>query len=143
MSQNFWYPSTSSSAVGTIDVNIADINGVPPGLSNPLPVRQTGNPQSQLIRNDYSINNANSTTYIQLVAATSFTSQALTLFDSSGYAMQLGIGGAGVETPLLLIPPGGLNGAIPLQIPLNSRISVKAIGAATVNLGEIDINLLG
>lgn len=80
------------------------------------------------------------TTYRSVGAAAVF---GITLFDGGGYAMELGIGAAAAETRALLIPPGGFNGVIPLRIAAGTRLSIRAVGTATVSAGEIDINLMG
>lgn len=93
-------------------------------------------------RNDYSSVNVTTGAWVELIANIGATAaRGLTLFDSGGYTMELGIGGAGSEARTLLIPPGGFNGVIEMNIPANSRVSIRAIGIATVNAGEIALNL--
>jgi len=117
-------------------------------LSIPLPVkiiRDLTNEKTYVdsSRLDYSITNVNSAAWTTLNPGTAADSTKITVFDSGGYAMELGIGPAASEARILLIPPGGLNGMIDLIIPAGSRLSVRAIGAALADNGEIDINLLG
>lgn len=106
-----------------------------------IPVASNGRSFITSARNDYSSVNVTSSAWVQLIASTGSAANGLTIFDSGGFAMELGIGAAASETRLLLIPPGGLNGAIPLAIPASSRISVRAVGTATVSAGELDLNL--
>lgn len=65
--------------------------------------------------------------WVQLIASTAAEAQGLTVFDSSGYSLELGVGPAASEVRKLIIPPGGLNGFIPLRIPAGSRVSIRAI----------------
>lgn len=113
-------------------------------LASDMPPQKTGLSYLTSARLDYSVTNVDNATWTQLIANTGATaSQEILLFDGGGYAMELGIGAAAAETRMLLIPPGGFNGNLPINIPAGSRLSVRAVGAALVNLGEIDINLLG
>lgn len=98
---------------------------------------------SDSVRVDYAITNDVSGAWTQIIAATSQDARSLTIFDSGGYTFELGYGPAAGETRLLLIPPGGLNGPIPMAIPSGTRISMRAIGIATVAAGELVLNLLG
>lgn len=91
-------------------------------------------------RNNYSSVNVTAAAWVQLIAATGADSQGLTLFDSSGETLELGIGAAAAESRVLIIPPGGLDGYIPLRIASGSRVSVRAV-SATASVGEINLNL--
>jgi len=113
-------------------------------LATDMPPQKTGLSYLNSARLDYGVTNVDNVAWTQILANTGATdSQEVMLFDGGGYAMELGIGAAAAETRMLLIPPGGFNGNLPINIPAGSRLSVRAIGAALVNLGEIDINLLG
>lgn len=113
-------------------------------LASDMPPQKTGLAYLTSARIDYSVTNVDNAAWTQLIANTGATdSQEIMLFDGGGFAMELGIGAAAAETRMLLIPPGGFNGNLPITIPAGSRLSIRAIGAALVNLGEIDINLLG
>lgn len=79
--------------------------------------------------------------WTELIASTAAACQGLMLFDSSGETLELGIGAAAAETRTLLIPPGGLNGFIPLRIPAGTRLSVKAVSANTA-AGDLVLTLL-
>lgn len=89
--------------------------------------------------NDYSVTSVDTATYVQLTASTSALVNKIEIFDSSGEALILAVGGAGSEVDQLYIFPGG-NGAVQLAIPSGSRISVKA-KTATASVGFLAINL--
>lgn len=65
----------------------------------------------------------------------------LNIFDSSGQALYLSFGAAASEVDQLIIPPGG-QGQTPVQIPANTRVSVKAVNT-TANAGALIISLFG
>ena len=93
-------------------------------------------------RLDYSSTNVDNANWTQLIADVGATEiKEITLFDGGGFAMELGIGAVSSEARALLIPPGGFNGKFKFTIPAGSRLSIRAIGSALVNAGEIDINL--
>ena len=94
------------------------------------------------IRLDYSVTNVDNANWTELIASVGATEiKEITLFDGGGFAMELGIGAVSSEVRALLIPPGGFNGKFKLTIPAGSRLSIRAVGSALVNAGEIDINL--
>jgi len=114
------------------------------GTRRALDVSTSGKGYLDSARLDYSLTNVDDTNWTQVLASTGASeTNGITLFDGGGFAMELGIGAAASEARMLLIPPGGFNGVIPIQIPAGSRLSVRALGATLVNAGEIDINLLG
>lgn len=94
-------------------------------------------------RLDYSISNVSNAAWVQVIASTAADAKKITLFDAGGFAMELGVGAPASEVRKILIPPGGLNGMIEVQIPAGSRVSVRGITAQVVNAGELDINLMG
>jgi len=115
-----------------------------PSNTNALPVSDAGKAYLGSARLDYSITNVTTGAWVQLTASVGASAVfGITLFDGGGYAMELGIGAAASETRALLIPPGGFNGVIPLRIAAGTRLSIRAVGTATVSAGEIDINLMG
>lgn len=69
-----------------------------------------------------------SAAWTQVIASTAALAQGLYIFDSSGVSLELGFGAALSEARRLIIPPGGLNGFIPLNIPAATRISIRALG---------------
>lgn len=83
--------------------------------------------------------------WTQLIASTAAEAQMITVNENAGVSVELGVGGAGSESRVLLVPPGGMNGAIPLRIPASSRLSVRAVSgtAAYSSTVELLVNLLG
>lgn len=81
--------------------------------------------------------------YTELIAATTENSTGFELFDGGGYPMQLAIGAAGAEIPLILVPPGGFDDIVPIKIPQGSRISIKCAQAGvTVTAGQLILTTL-
>lgn len=76
---------------------------------------------------DYSADPVGPNDYVELIASTSDEIKYLTLSDTGGYPMVVGIGSAGTENELFNIPPGGFNGEIPLPIPSGSRVAIKCL----------------
>jgi hypothetical protein len=84
----------------------------------------------------YSGTNVTSGAWVQLIAATAADINELMLDDSSGRALELGVGAAGFEARALIIPPGGFNAPLHLRIASGSRISLRAI-STTASAGDI------
>lgn len=103
---------------------------------------QDGRSANNTIFYDYSSGSVDNTTWVQILAATTGDTQSFTLFDSGGYAMEIGVGAAAAETRLFVVPPGGFNGQIKIQIPAGTRLSVRCLEAQTVSVGLIVVNLL-
>ena len=93
-------------------------------------------------RHDYSGGNVTTGAWTQLIASLASAVNGIMLFDSSGQTLELGIGAAASETRVLLIPPGGLNGFIPLRIASGARVSVRAVSANATE-GELNLTALG
>jgi hypothetical protein len=82
--------------------------------------------------------------WVQLIASTAAVAQALMIFDSSGYAWELGFGAVASEARKLIVPPGGFSGPIPLYIPAGTRLSARALSTTCdYTAAEMDMNLLG
>lgn len=96
------------------------------------------NSKGEFVRNDYTVNNVDTTTYYELIAATADAYTAIEIFDSSGQTLVFAIGAAASEIDQFIIFPGG-NGRIPFTLASGERVSIKAL-SATANAGEIDIN---
>lgn len=93
------------------------------------------------VKNSGTVTNA---AWVQLIASTALITKGLNIFDSSGFSLELGFGAAASEVRKLIIPPGGLNGFIPLAIPAGTRISVRAINTtADYTAAELLLTLLG
>jgi hypothetical protein len=65
--------------------------------------------------------------WVQLIASSAATINALTIFSGCGETIELGTGAAASETRVALIPPGGLDGQISLTIASGTRISVRGV----------------
>jgi hypothetical protein len=90
----------------------------------------------------YSSTNVTTGAWTQLLAAVGSTEiKEIEIFDSSGETLELGIGAEGSEVVKSYVIPGG-NGRIPLQIPVLSRLAIRAV-SATANSGELIINMYG
>lgn len=151
-------PVSSANITGNVDANIHDsagldinrgqqtmANSLPVAIASdqgPIPTTTGALDYADSVRNDYSSVNVTTGAWVQLIASTAALSYGLYLFDSSGQTLELGTGAAASETRKLIIPPGGLDGFVPLSIPAGTRVSIRAI-SATANAGEIDITLLG
>lgn len=100
-------------------------------------------PIQSFARIDFSSTNVTSGAWVQLIADVGSTQiKKMQIFMSSGEPLLIAIGGAGSEDDQGYIIPGG-NGFIDLEIPANSRVSVKAVNATTVNTGDLLVNFLG
>jgi hypothetical protein len=80
--------------------------------------------------NDGPVDNLN---YTELIASTANDIKAMTWFESSGFPMVIALGAIGFEVDLFVIPPGGLNGEIPINIPAGSRVSIKELVSDTIS----------
>jgi hypothetical protein len=83
--------------------------------------------------------------WTQILASTSAIIKSLTVFESSGFPIELAVGGPGSEVKILNIPPGGLNGEIPLSVAAGQRLSLRSLTADASNAAGtyIIMNLLG
>lgn len=86
----------------------------------------------------YSSTNVTTGAWVELVASISGSCSQITVFDSSGQTMELGVGPAGSEVIQFLVFPGG-NGTQDLFIPQGSRVAIKAV-SGTASSGELDLN---
>ena len=94
------------------------------------------------VRLDYSGTNVTSAAYVTLQADTGATAiRQVNIFDSSGYTIYLAFGAAASEVNKIMICPGG-PGQIPLSIPANTRLSLKAV-STSATAGEIVISFFG
>lgn len=133
-------PGALITQVDSVDTTVNEDTSIPDNTI-PLMTAETS-VYSESVRNDYSSVNVTTGAWVQLIASTASYTRKILLFDGGGYAMELGFGAAAAETRQLLIPPGGFNGPIPFAIPAGTRLSIRAVGAATVSVGEICINLM-
>jgi hypothetical protein len=94
------------------------------------------------VRLDYSGTNVTSSAYVTLQADTGSTAiRQVNIFDSSGYTIYLAFGAAASEVNKIMICPGG-PGQIPLSIPANTRLSLKAV-STSATAGEIVVSFFG
>lgn len=89
-----------------------------------------GRSYSDSARLDYSSTNVTTGAWVQIDASTLAAINAFYLFSSCGEALELGAGAAASETRIALIPPGGLDGAVPLAIPSGTRLSVRGVSGS-------------
>lgn len=101
-------------------------------------IRDKGKTYATSVRNVYSSTNVTTGAWVELIASTANATSCITVFDSSGQTMEIGVGAAASETRQLIIPPGGLSGCVPLLIAQSARVSIRAI-SATASVGEIDL----
>jgi hypothetical protein len=80
--------------------------------------------------------------WTQVIASTADDIEEIFVWDSSGEILELGVGGAGSEARVFLIPRGGINGPIDLHIPAGSRLAVRAVSANTA-AGDLVLTGLG
>lgn len=93
------------------------------------------------VRNDYTGTPVTTGAWVQLIASTPSAASALLVFDSSGSTLEIGTGGAGVETRVLLVTPGGPDALVPITVPSGTRVSIRAV-SADATAGEFDANFL-
>lgn len=123
--------------IGGIDPS-GDLRGVAVDGAGNLATTEKAYGYADSVRNDYSGTPVTTGAWVQIIASTSDDIRAITLFDSSGQTLELGTGAPASETRLLIIPPGGLDGFIPVGIPVGTRVAVRAI-SATASVGELNI----
>jgi hypothetical protein len=79
---------------------------------------------SPMAYNDHSTTPVTTAAYIQVVALVATAVTKIQIFDSSGETLILALGGAGFETDLMYIFPGGVEHNV--YIPVGQRLSIKA-----------------
>ena len=128
--------------VTTVNTGAVTISTALPAGSNLIgSVKQNGLSRANApVFNNYASTSVTTAAYVQLVASSTATVNMVHVFDSSGQAMILAVGGAGSEVDQLYVPPGG--GDFNLSIPAGSRVSIKAL-TANATSGYILVNLLG
>lgn len=73
--------------------------------------------------------------YTQLIAALGDDVKSMTWFESSGQPMVVAIGAPGLEVDLFVVPPGGFNGEIPMDMETGDRVSIKQLNAEVLGSG--------
>jgi hypothetical protein len=94
-----------------------------------LPVKQV----VEKIYSEYATVPVGPSTWVQLIASTSADITSASWQESSGYPMELALGGAGSEVAFFNIFPGGFNGALPMIIPAGSRLSIRGLTGEVAN----------
>lgn len=130
--------ATGAAAFGAGSTSAQTLRVVLPTDQTTIPTTSGGGAYADSVRNVYSSTNVTTGTWVQLIASTAAVINCLTVFDSSGQTLELGIGAAMSESRVLIIPPGGLSGCIRLRIAAATRLSIRAI-SATAALGELDV----
>ncbi len=92
----------------------------------------------QSFRSSYLSNPVTTGAWNHMVTVSAQAARSVEIFDSSGQTLQFGFGPAGSEVSQIYIYPGG-NGKVPMDIPKNTQISVKAISGNATS-GELDFN---
>lgn len=90
--------------------------------------------------NNYTITPVTTSAYVVVVTSLTTDCNHLSIFDSSGQSMILGVGAPGSEVIQLYVQPGG--GEYKLFIPAGSRVAYKAL-TANATAGYVTINFLG
>lgn len=91
------------------------------------------------IVNDHSINQIGAS-WFEIVSNTGTGAVVdIKIFDSSGEIIELGVGSAGNEQTILLIPPGGISASI--HISENSRLAIRSYTGSTVSVGTMILQL--
>jgi hypothetical protein len=96
-------------------------------LSGALYTRGYGRTKVLLYRNDNASSAISTSAYTQIVASTADDINVLYISDTSGSSFKIATGGAGVETDILYVPPGGIDPPYEIHIPASTRVSVKAL----------------
>ena len=132
---------------GTTDNEVYVLEADPTTGALPISISSGGLPTAAgyeyvtSVRNDYTSVNVTTGAWVQLVASLPDVVNAITLFDSCGQTLELGVGAAASETRTLIIPPGGIESQTLIRLVSGSRISVRAI-SGNCSVGELDITFL-
>lgn len=148
MGMTYIYPPVTVSTLPPIGgatsanqvLEIAELQNIVTDLQNLS--AQLSRQMSETLYFDYSAHNVDNAAWVEMIPATTDDSKSLTIFESGGYPMEIGVGASGLEARLFVIPAGGLNGQIDIPIPLGSRVSIRGLEAVTVNNGYIIANFL-
>ncbi len=83
---------------------------------------------------DYSSTAVTSLAWTQIIADTgaSIVTQMF-IFDGGGNPMVIGIGAMGAEADFFYVAQGGWDNPIEVQVPANSRLSIKSLGPTSNN----------
>ena len=108
-----------------------------------LNVSASGLTTKDFLALDTSSTNITSAAYVQLIASSSAASTYVNIFNGSGSILQLATGAAASETPVLVIPPGGVEAN--LAIAASTRISVRRYPSVSTDMtsGFFTIDTMG
>lgn len=120
---------------GTVTANAGSGTFAISAASLPSPL---GRAYADSVRYSYGGGSVDTTTWQVLIITTAAVINCVTIFDSSGQTLELGTGAAASETRVLILPPGGLSGCIPLRITTGTRVSIRAL-SGTASTGEFDM----
>lgn len=139
------WPIKVTDGTDTADVTAANALKVdgsavtqPVSIASPVNVEESHSP-IDFERHDYSAVNVTTAAYEELIAATPSDAKIMEIFDSSGQTLVIAFGAAAAEVDQFLVYPGG-NGALKIDVPSGTRISIKAV-SANATIGEICLNL--
>jgi hypothetical protein len=113
-------PSSVKIGDGTTLVGVTTDNELKVSVSDQQGMVQA----SPMAYNDHSTTPVTTAAYIQVVALVATAVTKIQIFDSSGETLILALGGAGFETDLMYIFPGGVEHNV--YIPVGQRLSIKA-----------------
>lgn len=93
---------------------------------------------------DASSTNITTGAYVELIADIgAISGKKVQIFNGQGTPFYLAVGAAASEADKLIVCPGGFpDGGIEVNLPVNARISAKAIGS-DITSGTIIINIMG
>lgn len=124
--------------IGTDAYYVVEADVTTGALPAPTPASPTGRAYADSVRNAYASVNVTTGAWVQLIASTAAAINNITLFDSCGETLELGTGAALSEARKLIIPPGGIDGVVPLAIAAGTRVAVRAVSGNCTS-GELDI----
>jgi hypothetical protein len=91
------------------------------------PYPESGRDVVEAVRNDYSSTNVTTGAWVELVASLSGDVNLINVADTCGEVLEIGTGAAASESRLLVLPPGGYEGNIPVSIASGTRVALRAL----------------
>lgn len=132
--------AATSAKQDTGNTSLATVAGAVSGTEMQVDIVTTPSPTGRTYadsaRLPYGGTSVTTGAWVELDASTAATINGVLIFDSSGQTLELGVGAAAAEVRKLIIPPGGIDGFVPLAIPAGSRLSLRAI-SGTASVGEL------
>lgn len=90
----------------------------------------------------YSSINGSGGAYYEVKSSLAGTVKQLVVYDTTGLAMNIAVGGSGSEVSEVILGPG-VDGAISVNIPSGSRVTIKSAETSAPSSGSVVINFLG